>query len=85
MLFVTKVAKSSHFPLQPESLIAGFEPQERIFFYIRLFFSIKKKVKGGTAAGGSRTLPSSNSSPVHSVQPPPHSGKIDIWINKRII
>ena len=36
--------------------------------------SIKKKVKGGTTTGGSKTLPSSNSSPVHSVQPPPHSG-----------
>ena len=31
-------------------------------------------MKGGTATGGSKTLPSSNSSPVHSVQPPPHSG-----------
>ena len=36
--------------------------------------SIKKKVKGGNPGGGSKTLPSSNSSPVHSVQPPPHSG-----------
>ena len=31
-------------------------------------------MKGGTTTGGSKTLPSSNSSPVHSVQPPPHSG-----------
>merc|ERR1719204_695991 len=40
----------------------------------RYLTALRKKVKGGTAAGGSRTLPSSNSSPVHSVQPPPHSG-----------
>jgi hypothetical protein len=42
-----------------------------------LFFalcSIKKKVKGGNTTGGSRTLPSSNSSPVHTVPPPPHTG-----------
>ena len=37
-------------------------------------YSIKKKVKGGNQGGGAKTLPSSNSSPVHSVQPPPHSG-----------
>ena len=41
-----------------------------------MFFSIKKKVKGGNTTGGSKTLPSSNSSPVHSVQPPPHSGEV---------
>ena len=48
------------------------------------YFSIKKKVKGGTgtAGGGSKTLPSSNSSPVHSVQPPPHSGKLSNSTNK---
>ena len=39
-----------------------------------ILFSIKKKVKGGNTAGGSKTLPSSNSSPVHSVPPPPHTG-----------
>jgi len=39
-----------------------------------IFDSIKKKVKGGAATGGSKTLPSSNSSPVHG-PPPPHTGK----------
>ena len=37
-------------------------------------FSIKKKVKGGAGTQGSKTLPSSNSSPVHSVPTPPHTG-----------
>ena len=45
-----------------------------------MFFSIKKKVKGGNTTGGSKTLPSSNSSPVHSVQPPPHSGTVYLEI-----
>ena len=34
------------------------------------------QVKGGGNQGaGSRTLPSSNSSPVHSVPPPPHTSE----------
>ncbi|XP_023333728.1 cytoplasmic protein NCK2-like [Eurytemora carolleeae] len=40
-----------------------------------IFDSIKKKVKGGNTNSGSKTLPSSNSSPVHVVPPPPHTGK----------
>ena len=37
----------------------------------------RSQVKGGGNQGaGSRTLPSSNSSPVHSVPPPPHTSKI---------
>ena len=40
-----------------------------------IFF--RSQVKGGGNQGaGSRTLPSSNSSPVHSVPPPPHTSKI---------
>lgn len=40
-----------------------------------IFDSIKKKVKGSNTTSGSKTLPSNNSSPVHSVPPPPHSAK----------
>ena len=56
-----------------------------------IFDSIKKKVRvwvegemrlvcvqvkgGGNQGAGSRTLPSSNSSPVHSVPPPPHTSE----------
>jgi len=61
--------------VQNSRMQTGYVPSN----YVRkekpsIFDSIKKKVKGGTNTGGSKTLPSSNSSPVHAVQPPPHSG-----------
>jgi len=61
--------------VQNNRMQTGYVPSN----YVRkekpsIFDSIKKKVKGGNQSGGSKTLPSSNSSPVHSVQPPPHSG-----------
>lgn len=61
--------------VQNNRMQTGYVPSN----YVRkekpsIFDSIKKKVKGGNQGGGSKTLPSSNSSPVHSVQPPPHSG-----------
>eukprot|EP00090_Calanus_glacialis_P030804 TRINITY_DN5007_c0_g1_i1.p1 TRINITY_DN5007_c0_g1~~TRINITY_DN5007_c0_g1_i1.p1 ORF type:complete len:386 (-),score=79.56 TRINITY_DN5007_c0_g1_i1:1720-2877(-) len=62
--------------VQNNRMQTGYVPSN----YVRkekpsIFDSIKKKVKGGNTAGGSKTLPSSNSSPVHSVPPPPHTGK----------
>jgi len=63
--------------VQNNRMQTGYVPSN----YVRkekpsIFDSIKKKVKGGGAGGqgqGARTLPSSNSSPVHSVPPPPHT------------
>ena len=39
-------------------------------------FFLSQVKGGGNQGAGSRTLPSSNSSPVHSVPPPPHTSKI---------
>jgi len=61
--------------VQNSRMQTGYVPSN----YVRkekpsIFDSIKKKVKGGNTAAGSKTLPSSNSSPVHSAPLPPHSG-----------
>jgi len=64
--------------VQNNRMQTGYVPSN----YVRkekpsIFDSIKKKVKGNASGqgGGSKTLPSTNSSPVHSVPPPPHTGK----------